>query len=64
MVTETRPRTRQYRRAGAVTIDLPRPVMEALIRLAIREDRDTVGQARRLIAEGLERAGLLTEREP
>ena len=59
MASENRPRT--LRRAGAVTIDLPRPMMDALIRLAVREDRDINGQARRLIAEGLERAGLIAE---
>ena len=49
----------QRRRGGAVVIDLPDPVRHALIRLAVREDRDVDGQARRLIVEGLERAGVL-----
>lgn len=35
--------------------------MDALIRLAIREDRDVTGQARRLITEGLGREGLIEE---
>jgi hypothetical protein len=51
--------TRPGRQARAVTVDLPRPVMDALIRLAIREDRDITGQARRLITEALDREGLL-----
>jgi hypothetical protein len=41
---------------GAVVVDLPRPLMDELIRLAVREDRDIVGQARRLVAEGIGRA--------
>jgi hypothetical protein len=34
--------------------------MDALIRLAIAEDRDVTGQARRLIADGLAARGMLT----
>ena len=52
---------RPARRTGAVTVDLPRPVMDALIRLAVREDRDVTGQARRLITDALGREGLLAE---
>jgi hypothetical protein len=33
--------------------------MDALIRLAVREDRDVVGQARRLISDGLETRGMI-----
>lgn len=48
-------------RAGTVVVDLPRPVMSALIRLAVREDRDVVGQARRIITEALKRERLLED---
>lgn len=50
---------RSIRRAGTLTVDLPQPVMHALIRLAIREDRDVTGQARRLITEALASEGML-----
>lgn len=62
-VTADIPR-RTPRRSGAVIVDLPRPVMDALIRLAVREDRDVTGQARRLIADGLGREGLLMAEPP
>ena len=44
---------RSGRRPGTIVVDLPQPVMDALIRLAVREDRDVTGQARRLIVDGL-----------
>jgi hypothetical protein len=59
MTSQTGTTRRVRRRAGAVVVDLPRPVMDALIRLAVREDRDVTGQARRLIADGLETRGML-----
>lgn len=47
-----------------VRVDLPATVGDALVRLAIREDRAMDRQAARLIAEGLSRAGLLPDIEP
>ena len=61
MNTSTELRRTPKARAGAVVVDLPRPVMSALIRLAVREDRDVVGQARRIITEALERERLLED---
>jgi len=60
MTTEAN-RTTKQRTAHRVVIDLPAPMMDALIRLAVREDRNIDGQARRLIADGLTRA---TRRDP
>lgn len=60
MTTTASSSRRPYRRAGTVVIDLPQPALNALIELAVREDRDIVGQARRLITDGLARAGLET----
>jgi hypothetical protein len=54
--------TRPTKRTGAILVDLPRPMMDALIRLAVREDRDVDGQARRVIAERLSSEGLLEQR--
>jgi energy-converting hydrogenase Eha subunit A len=55
------PRPRPLRASGSLSIVLPTPVMTALIRLAVQQDRDVVGQARRLITDGLMRAGLISE---
>lgn len=49
------PTRRKARQSGRVLLDLPRPLMDELIRLAVREDRDVPGQARRLITDGLAR---------
>lgn len=52
---------RRPRNSQRVAIDLPQPLMEELIRLAVREDRDVLGQARRLIADGLARERAVPE---
>lgn len=48
-------------RGSAVVIDLPKTTLDALIRMAVREDRDVAGQARRLVTEGLVASGMLAD---
>lgn len=48
----------------AVYVELPLPVAEALVGLALREFRDPRAQATKFVVEGLRRAGALPHEEP